>query len=142
MDIPTSPKIIDGKRISKASNVRKVHPIYLQIAESLAQVEELNFIKIYNGRICASNELSQDRKKRPITEIGADGIVGVELLIETEDKVIQFYSITSSVKGCGRKIVASVVEATPEDWHIVVVMDYSSGFWDRMVQDYPKILVL
>ena len=29
----------------------------------------------------------------------------------------------------------SVVEATPEDWTLVVVMDWSSGFWEGVLED-------
>lgn len=133
--------IIDGKRVLKATNVKKVHPIYLKIAESLTRVDLLQFIKIYNGRLCASNLLSENKKKEPVTGTGKEGVVGLELLIDTANKTIQFYSITSSHKGYGRKIVASVVDGTPEDWILVVPMDWSGGFWDKMIADYPRIII-
>ena len=112
--IPTSPKI------SKATNVKKVHPIYLELAESLSHIDILKFIKIYNGRLCASNLLSTNKKKQPITEIGKKGVVGVELHIYPHNKTIDFYSLTSSPKGYGRKIVTAVVEAVPDDWTLVM----------------------
>jgi hypothetical protein len=40
-----------------------------------------------------------------------ENIVGVELLVDIPNKTIQFYSITSSVKGYGEKIVSSVVNS-------------------------------
>jgi len=106
--------IIDGKRVFKASNVRKrkIHPVYLELAENLTHVDRLQFIKIYNGRL--SNLLSKNKKKEPIIETGKAGIIGVELLIDTEYRTVQFYSITSSQKGYGRKMVAAVVAATPD----------------------------
>lgn len=134
--------IIDGKRVLKATNVKKVHPIYLKLAESLTQVDRLQFIKIYNERLCASNLLSENKKKEPITKTGKEGVVGVELLIDTEHKTVQFYSITSSQKGYGRKIVASVANGTPDDWTLVVTMDWSGGFWEKMTEEYPRIVVL
>ena len=133
--------IIDGTRVLKASNVKTIHSIYLKLAESFATIEELKFIKIYNERIKASNLLSQNKKKDPITEIGKEGVVGVELLIDTDSQIIQFYSLTSEKKGNGRKIVESVVNAAPDDWKLVVVMDWSSGFWYRMIEDFPRIVV-
>ena len=33
--------IIDGERIFKATNVREIHPIYLQIAKSLSTIDML-----------------------------------------------------------------------------------------------------
>ena len=74
--------IISKDKISKASNVRKVDPIYIQVAEELAKIDILQHVKIYNGRIQASNILSSNGKKEPITEIGKDNVVGVELLID------------------------------------------------------------
>jgi hypothetical protein len=129
-------------KISKANNVRKVHSIYLELAESLSHIDILKFIKIYNSRLCASNLLSDNKKKQPITEIGKEGVVGVELLIDPDYKTINFYSLTSSEKGYGREIVSSIVEATPEDWTLVVAMDWSGGFWDKMIEKYPQIVVL
>lgn len=133
--------IIDVKRVLKASNVKKVHPIYLEIAESLTKIDQLQFIKIYNERLCASNILSENKKKEPITETGKAGVVGVQLIVDEENKIIQFYTITSSQKGYGRKIVKAVVDGTPEDWSIVVPMDWSGGFWNRMIEEIPRIVV-
>jgi hypothetical protein len=133
--------IIDGKRVFKATNVKKIHQIYIQLAESLAQIDILAFIKIYNERLKASNLLSENKKKEPITEIGKEGVVGLELLIDADNKTIQFYSITSTQKGYGRKIVKAVVEATPDDWELVVVLDWSRGFWTKMMEEYPRIIV-
>ena len=108
-------------KISKATNVKKVHPIYLELAESLSHIDILRFIKIYNGRLCASNLLSTNKKKQPITKIGKEGVVGVELHIYPYNKIIYFYSLTSSSKGgYGRKIVKAIVEAVPEDWTLVM----------------------
>jgi hypothetical protein len=133
--------IIDGRRIFKAANVRKIHPVCLALADGLSYVEALNFIKIYNDRICASNLLSDNGKKEPVTRFGTENVVGVNLLIDPSIKTIQFYSIISSQKGNGRKIVKSVVEATPDDWRLVVVMDWSGGFWNRLMEEYPRIVV-
>ena len=130
------------KKILKANNVKKVYPIYEQISEGLSYIDILKYVKIYNGRITASNALSDNGKKQPITKIGEDNIVAVELLIDPNNKVIQFYSITSSVKGYGEKIVSVVVNSTPNEWKLFVMMDWSHGFWQVMSERYPRLIVL
>jgi len=132
---------IDGERIRKARSVRQVEPIFRLLSTSLAQIPELRYIKIFPERLSASNVLSEDGKKSPVVRVGGDGLVGVELVVDTATKVVQFYAITSAVKGCGRRMVAAVVGATPEDWHLAVVFDWSGGFWQRMAQDYPRLVV-
>jgi hypothetical protein len=132
---------MNANKILKAGNVRKKHPIYLQIAQGLSTVDQLKYVKIYNERIMASNMLSDNGKKEPIVNVGEDSIVGVELLIDEINQVVQFYAITSSEKGCGEKIVSSVVNAVPDDWQIVVVMDWSAGFWEVMTERYPRLVV-
>jgi hypothetical protein len=69
------------------------------------------------------------------------GIIGVELLIDPDISTVQFYSLASSVKGYGRKIVDAVVRGTPDDWNLVVIMDSSGGFWEKMVDEYSQIVV-
>jgi len=128
-------------KISKASNVRKVDPIYMLVAEGLSNIDILQHVKIYNGRIKASNILSTNGKKEPITTIGLENVVGVELLIDAPNKIIQFFSITSSEKGYGDKIVSAIVDSTPNDWNIMVIMDWSHGFWQVMAERYPRLTV-
>ena len=142
MSNPSKQSIFNSSKILKATNVKKVHPIYQQLAESLSHIDILKFIKIYNGRLCASNLMSENKKKEPITKIGEVGVVGVELLINSSYNTIDFYSLTSSQKGYDRKIVESVVVGTPEDWALVITMDWSGGFWQKMLNDYPRIVVL
>jgi hypothetical protein len=42
------------------------------------------------------------------------------------------YALASAIRGGGRQIVDAVVRATPEDWFLAVLMDWSGGFWKRM----------
>ncbi len=86
-------------KILKASNVRKEHSIYRLIADGLTTVDQLKYVKIYNGRILASNVLSDNGKKEPVVNMGEESIIGAELLIDVDTQVVQFYSITSSKKG-------------------------------------------
>ncbi len=85
--------------------------------------------------------MSKNGKREPVTEEGMNNITGVELLVDTTSQVIQFFSITSSVKGSGRNIVKAVVKATPPNWEIVVAMDWSGGFWDVMKTENPRIVI-
>ena len=133
--------MIPKDKISKATNVKQVHPVYQQISEALAEIDILRYVKIYNGSIKASNFLSENGKKEPNTKIGDENIVGVELLVDIPNKTIQFYSITSFVRGYGEKIVSSVVNSAPKDWEIMVVMDWSMGFWQVMAERYPRLVV-
>jgi hypothetical protein len=120
-----NPDFVDGKRILKAHVVRQIDPIYESLAKSLAQIPELHYVKIFPDRLAASNVLSRDKKMNPVVTVGGNDIVGVELLIDSTYNVIQFYSITSSIKGCGRKMVDAVVNATPDNWKLAVVFDWS-----------------
>ena len=131
----------DGEHLRKAHSVRQVAPIFEVLAAGLVEVPELRYVKVFPERIAASNVLSEDGKKNPVVAIGTEDIVAVELLIDTATQVVQFYAMTSNVKGPGRKIVAAVVGATPEDWHLAVLFDWSGGFWGRMAQDYPRLAV-
>ncbi len=38
-------------------------------------------------------------------------------------------------------MVAAVVEATPEDWSLAGVMDWSGGFWEKMREEYPRVMI-
>ena len=80
--MPRSPRrLIDGERIRKAQTLRRVDPIYEHLAVALAGIPALRFVKRFPGRLSASNTLSTDGKKNPVVVIGAEGIIGVELLI-------------------------------------------------------------
>jgi len=132
---------LDGQRVRKAHTVEKIPPVFQSLAMSLARIPDLRYIKIFSDRIAASNVLSADGKKNPVVQIGAEGIVGVELLIDVPNKILQFYALTSATKGCGRRMVDAVVAAAPEGWFLAVPMDWSSGFWNRMAQEFPRLSV-
>ena len=133
----------DSNKIFKATNVRKnIDPLYMELANNLSKIEILKYIKIYNERIRASNYLSENKKKDTVVEIGGKDLVGVELLIDVPNKIVQFFSITSAVEGYGEKIISAVVSITADDWLIVIPMDWSGGFWEKMVAKYPRLIVL
>ncbi len=80
-------------------------------------------------------------RKNHIVNVGDENIIGVELLIDVPIQIVQFFAITSSEKGCGDAIVESVVNAVPDDWKLVVAMDWSGGFWEVMTKRYPKVML-
>ncbi len=69
-------------------------------------------------------------------------MVGVHLILDFAPNTIQFFEITSAVKGYGEKMVQSVMTALPGEWEACVVMDWSEGFWERMAEKYDGIEVL
>jgi len=140
--MPRPRSFIDGERIRKARTLRRVEPIYEHLALALAAIPALHFVKLFPGRLSASNRLSTDGKKNPVVVVGAAGITGVELLVDADIHVVQFYAITSTEKGVGRQMVAAVVGATPADWLLAVPVDWSGGFWQRMARDYPRLQVV
>ena len=130
---------IDGARVRKAHSVRNIHPVFESLVTSLVCIPDLQYIKLFPERIAASNVLSDDGKKNPVVTIGAEGIVGVDLLIDAPNHIVQFYALTSDKKGCGRQIVDAIVRATPEAWFLTVLMDWSGGFWRKMAEEYPRL---
>jgi hypothetical protein len=139
--MPPPRRFIDGERIRKARTLRRVDPIYEHLAVALAAIPALRFVKLFPGRLSASNTLSTDGKKNPVVIIGAEGIIGVELLVDVDTHVVQFYAITSAERGCGRQMVEAIVGATPANWFLAAPMDWSDGFWERMARDYPQLRV-
>lgn len=105
--MPRPQSVIDGERIRKTRTLRRVDPIHRYLATALADIPELRFVKLFPGRLTASNRLSADGKRNPIVAVGAEGITGVELLIDADNRSVQFYTITSPAKGCGRKMVGA-----------------------------------
>jgi hypothetical protein len=140
MPLPRS--FIAGERIRDARTLRRVEPIHEHLAIALAAIPVLHFVKLFPGRLSASNRLSTDGKKNPVVTVGAAGITGVDLLVDTETHVVQFFAITSAEQGVGRQIVEAVVGATPADRLLAVSMDWSGGFWQHMARDYPRLRVL
>ena len=66
------------EKISKATNVKKAHLIYQLISLELSNIDRLKYVKIYNGSIKASNMLSKNGKKEPVTKIGGQNIIVAE----------------------------------------------------------------
>jgi hypothetical protein len=132
-----------GKTIFVATNVKNIHPIVDRIVTNLCEIDLINYVRVAKEDIYASNEIKTiGRTKTPVSTPGHPSAVGVHLILDFNLDGIQFFEITSAVKGYGEKMVKAVVTAIPDDWEAVVVMDYSDGFWDQMSEKYDKIVVL
>jgi hypothetical protein len=136
-------KFGNEKSIFVASNVKSIHPVVDRIVTNFYKNDFINYIRVAKDGIYASNEIKIiGRTKIPISKPGHPSAVGVHLILDFIFNVIQFFEITSAVKGFGEKMVKAVITAIPEDWEAVVVMDWSGGFWDRMVEKYETIVIL
>ena len=132
-----------GKEIFAATGVKKIHPVMDNIVNQLLEIDRIQFVRITPSDIQASSDIDvKGRTKIPISTPSHPTAIGVHLIVEPFDKTIQFYEITSAVKGYGERIVQAVIGSIPDDWHVLVIMDYSDGFWDKMIEKYDKISIL
>jgi hypothetical protein len=136
-------QVAKGKSLFVASNVKSIHPVVDRIVTNLCKIDLINYVRVTKEDIYASNEIKIiGRTKIPVSTPGHPSAVGVHLILDLIFDVIQFFEITSVVKGYGEKMVNAVVTAIPDDWEAAVVMDYSEGFWDRMSEKYDRIVML
>ncbi|WP_200254805.1 hypothetical protein [Thiococcus pfennigii] len=56
--MPRRQGFIDGERIRKARTLRGVDPIHQQLAMALTAIPQLRFIKLFPGRLTASNRVT------------------------------------------------------------------------------------
>ena len=136
-------QVANEKTIFVASNVQSIHPVVDSIVTNLFKIDLINYARVSKEDIYASNEIKIiGRTKMPISTPSHPSAVGVHLILDFTFDGIQFFEITSAVKGYGEKMVNAVVTAIPDDWEAAVVMDYSWGFWDRMSEKYDRIVML
>jgi hypothetical protein len=131
-----------SSKIRYVKKISSVHLIVENIVLNLAEIDIIQYITISENYIKASSEVTTGRSKIPITKIDHPTAVGVSLLLELDHKIIQFYEINSPIKGYGSKMVGAVMQALPEDWFAVVVMDWSGGFWEKMREQHRKLVTL
>jgi hypothetical protein len=136
-------QVAKGKTIFVASNVKSIHPVADSIVSNLCGIDHINYIRVSKEDIQASTTVKiKGRTKIPISNPDLPSIVGVHLILDFGTNTIQFFEITSAVKGYGEKMVKAIITALPDDWEAAVVMDWSDGFWERMAQKYYKIVIL
>ena len=136
-------KELEAKVKIKVSNrVKQIHPVVRHIIKNLAELDFINFIRVSPEYLQASNEVTEGRIKIPVTEPHHSTAVGIYLIIDIAYSNIQFYEITSAIKGCGGKMVDAVLKALPQDWKGIIVMDWSHGFWDKMKEKHKNLYIL
>lgn len=119
--------------------VKELHPITEQLIVGLSQLEFINFINISEEDLQASRELTQGQVKIPISEPNHPSASGVHLIIHYDFNDIQFYEINSTVKGNGGKMFGAIMKTLPDNWRAIVVMDWSQGFWEKMIEKYDNL---
>jgi len=129
-------------KITVSKKVKEIHPVVKDIVANLAELEFIHFIRVSPEYLQASNEVTEGRIKIPVTKPEHPTAIGICLIIDIAYKDIQFYEITSAIKGCGGKMVDAVLKALPKDWNGVVVMDWSHGFWDKMKDKHNNLYIL
>ncbi len=55
-------------------------------------------------------------------------------------KQVQFYEMNSPLKGYGTMMVNAVMDALPEGWEAMILMDWSGGVWDKMRKKCSNIV--
>jgi hypothetical protein len=132
-----------GKTIFVATKVKRIHPVVDRVVTNLCEIDLINYVRVTKEDIYASNEIKiTGRTKTPVSTPGYPSAVGVHLILDFTLDGIQFFEITSAVKGYGERMVKAVVTAIPDGWKATVVMDYSDGFWDKMSEKYDKIVMI
>ena len=142
MSQPRTSRNCVGKRAEVIISRRAdpVHPVVLRVAENLAEIDVIRVVKVTPGFLQASSETCGARMA-PVTTPGHSTAVGVSLILEPDREEIQFYEITSAVKGYGSRMVEAVLNALPRGWRAVVVMDWSDGFWTAMRKKHRRIIL-
>ena len=136
-------QVAEGKSIFVALNVKSIHPVVDRIVTNLCKIDLIDFVRVTKEDIYASNEIKIiGRTKMPVSTPGHPSAVGVHLILDFIFDGIQFFEITSVVKGYGEKMVKAVITAIPDDWEAAVVMDWSGGFWEKMAEKYDRIVIL
>ena len=136
-------QVTKEKSIFIATKIKTIHPVVEAIVKNLCEIDLIQYIRVSQEDIQASNEIKiKGRKKIPVSSTDHPSAVGVHLILDFTTSTIQFFEITSAVKGYGGKMVQAVMTALPDEWEACVVMDWSDGFWDKMTEKYDRIVIL
>ena len=136
-------EVSNGKSVFVASRLKKIHPLNDRIVRKLVCIDKIEYIWVGHDRIRVSNEVRvEGTRKIPITKPEHPTAIGCDLLVDIPYKNVQFYEIASAEKGYGETMLKAVLEAIDSDWEVVIVMDFSMGFWDVMAERYEQVVVM
>jgi hypothetical protein len=131
-----------GKQVFVSAGVKKIHPTVDRIVNRLLEIDRIQYVRVSPSDIQASSDIAtKGRAKIPISTPDHPTAIGIHLIFEPAEKTVQFYEITSAEKGYGGKIVNGVMTSIPKDWDALVILDYSDGFWDKMIERYDRIII-
>ena len=128
--------------ITVSKKIRTLHPVVENIANNLAGIKPIRFIRISPDFLQASSEVTKGRAKIPITKPEHPTAIGLSLIIDLAQKDIHFFEMNSPIKGYGGKMVDAVLNDLPKEWSAIVVMHWSDGFWDRMQEKHGNLEIL
>ena len=128
-----------GKNVWVIHRVKELPSEVIEMALRLSSLDFIKHIRITDQTIAASSEIKGTRVKEPITELDHPTAISIEILYHPAYKVIDFFGINSPVKGNGNKMVNAVLTDFPDEWKAAVVMDWSGGFWDKMMEKHCNI---
>ena len=128
-----------GKQVWVISRVKELSLPIVNMALNLVALDFIKYVRICDKTLAASSENYPNRPKVPITNMNHETAIGVQLLYSLSYKYINFFDINSPIKGNGSKMVDAVFKDFPKDWQATVVMDWSNGFWDKMIEKHTNI---
>jgi len=129
----------NGKQIWIIGRVKELPLQIINLALNLAALDFIKFINISDESLAASSESYPNRPKVPVTYMNHETATGVKILYSLSYKYINFFDINSPIKGNGSKMVDAILRDFPKNWQATVVMDWSGGFWDKIIEKYDKI---
>lgn len=133
--------VTDKAQIVVSRKAQPLHFVTREIADNLAGIDVIRLVIVTPGFLQASSEVVGPRRVT-ITKPGHLSAIGVSLIVEEDREEIQFYEITSAVKGYGSRMVEAVLCAMPKKWKAIVVMDWSDGFWKAMRRKHRRIMLV
>lgn len=128
-----------GTQVWVISRVKELPDEIVQMAFNLAQLDFIKYVRICDETLAASSENYPNRPKVPITNMNHETAIGIQILYDTKYNVVDFYDISSPIKGNGSKMVDAVLKDFPKDWQPAVIMDWSNGFWKKMEKKYSNL---
>jgi hypothetical protein len=128
-------------KILVTRTVKVVHPVVGAIARNLAEIDRISIVRISPDLLQASSETAGGGIGTPVTNPGHPTAIGVSLILDLDLQEVQFYEITSAVRGYGGRMVNAVLRDLPGGWNGFVLMDWSSGFWEKMGLRHGNLVI-
>ena len=127
------------KQVWTLKKVKAVHPIIECSARELGKLKPIQFIKLKEDEIIASNEVEGTKIKNPVAKPFHPTAIGVHLIYAFKEKTLEFSELNSAIKGWGEKMIKAGLISLPKDWQVLLVFDWSKGFWKRIQQKHPQV---